>query len=212
MATDERPLVDILRELKDQSGLSWAGLSDMLGASSGDFVRKVASGARPGRNIEPNVRELYNMGAVSRPVERRRTKSGKVAKVRGTKDAGSYTPSENQLRAPAEAREMFRTAKDRLGWKKATGSPDSPENDFVATVRSAGRGRRRVKFRAHVRMANGSLKWVEVGSKSGYRPRDVLAGVRALGGSVTEWVMTQTANRKYELQGGQILDVEVIAE
>lgn len=205
----------ILAELHARTGLSWSALADTIGASSGDYVRKVASGAKPGNNLAGVVRELMSTGEVSAAVPRRRAASGQIARVRAsTRTAGTISrrPSDTAVTAPAGARRAFATAGGRMGWARTIEADRGAvsTSDFLDTIRAAGRGRRRVVLRAQVRPRPGApAEWVVIGEKGGYRPADILARLRK-GGSVQAWLADQMSGRKYT-GDGNVLAVEVMA-
>lgn len=208
------PTQAALRQIKEASSLSWAQIADVLGASSGDYVRKVAAGAKPGANLAPNVAELLTKGEVSKAVPRRTTAAGTVARVRASARTGatSRTPGQTAVVASENTRRLYRLPSGRLGWSQTTGRVDRVDGvaAFRRQVQSAGRGRHRVQLRVKVR---GNV-WVTVGGKGGYRGRDILDGIRKAGG-VEPWLATQLAGRTYAHTAGgdlDVLDVEVIAE
>lgn len=204
-----------LAAIKEQTGLSWSALADVIGASSGDYVRKVASGAKPGNNLASNVAELMRTGEVSRPAPRRVAASGQRARVRASASTGapSRRPAENVVRPPDQRRRMFRKGDGRMGWTQATGDASSSGADaFRAAVRSAGRGRHRVKLYVRVRDGRGGTKRVEIGERGGYRARDILDGLRSNGGDLAQYLASQTAGRSYAgaVNASSIVDVEVV--
>lgn len=206
-----------LAAIKATSGLSWAQVAEVIGASSGDYVRKVASGAKPGRNLAANVAELMQRGQVSAPVPRRTTAAGTTARVRAPRaadGAASRTPSQQSVVAGPQARRLFRLPSGRLGWQQTTGDPRHAEGarEFKRLVSSAGRGRHRVRIKVQVRI-HGQLRWVELGGKGGYLPGEIGKRVR-LDGGVTQFLATQIEGRTYggAAVGDEIEDVEVIAE
>lgn len=194
-----------LAEIKARTGLTWAAIADTIGASSGDYVRKVAAGHRPGANLTRAVDELMSTGQVSRPVPRRTTSAGTVARVRAPRSSGapSRRPAPTRV-AATEGRSLFRGADGRLGWSQNVGRD---RTEFNRALASAGRGGRRVTFRALVRLPNGQTRWVTVGQKGGYLPRRVPRR-----GDVVEWIRSQGGDRYLEAGGARIEEVEVIAE
>jgi hypothetical protein len=105
---------------------------------------------------------------------------------------------------------VFVGDKGRVGWARSTGAPTDAAT-FRETLASAGRGRKRVSFRVKTRDARGTERWTTIGSKGGYSAADVRAGVKR-DGSVANWLTGQASNRNYFAAGGEILDVEVVAE
>lgn len=207
----------LLAHIKAETGLSWQAIADTIGASSGDYVRKVASGAKPGNNLTAVVGELLETGQVAKAAPRRRDRAGNVARVRQSRAAQAATgtpsrrPAETTVRAPKDARRVFRGDRGRMGWAQTldAGDPDAVR----AALTSAGRGRRRVVLRARVRDKSGRTRWVEIGSRGGYRPGDVAAGIRSHGG-VGEWLATQTSGRTYAgtIDASSVEDIEIVAE
>src|SRR5690606_8412868 len=129
-------------------------LADAIGASSGNYVRKVASGAKPGANLAANVNELMRTGEVTKPVERRLDAQGRRARVRAGREAGtpSRRPAETVVRPPGERTRFFTKANGKRGWTKGTGAADADGvQEFRKAVRAAGQGRHRVKLRVRVK-------------------------------------------------------------
>jgi hypothetical protein len=180
----------ILAELHARTGLSWQQLAETIGASSGDYVRKVAGGAKPGNNLAGAVGELMQRGRVVTAPERRRAASGELAKVRAPASSGapSRIPEQQQVKRAAK-REVFRMGGGRLGWTQelAADDPDA----IRAAVRSAGRGRHRVSFRVHYIDANGRDRYATVGQKGGYRTADAL---KRMGSDPVAWLGTQVGS------------------
>ena len=216
----------ILADLKASTGFTWQQISDALGASSGTYVRKVAAGHRPGENLKGNLAELLRRGQVSKAVPRRKAKSGHLARVR-VKDARrealgqkAARPAENVLRAPEQGRRLFRGETGKLGWTVRTGNPDTEagRKAFFAALTSAGRGRKRVKFRIELNMTytirSAASVIVEIGGNGGYKPAAVRAAIKASGG-IVEWLLSQAPTGKLSsgsaLETGDILDIEVVA-
>src|SRR5690606_4589530 len=127
---------------------SWSALADAIGASSGDYVRKVASGAKPGNNLARNVSELMRTGEVSAPAPRRRAATGQRAKVRASRTTGapSRRPSETVVRPPDQRTRFFTKPDGRRGYTKSTGNATDGASEFRRAIRSAGQGRHRVKL------------------------------------------------------------------
>lgn len=182
----------LIAELKASTGLSWAALSDAIGASSGDYIRKVAAGVRPGKNLEGNVRELLTRGEVSRAVPRRRDRAGNIRPVRA-KTGTSRRPGENVLRQTPEGRRIFRGEKG-LGYTVSTGEFPTPgEANFRKAITSAAKGHRRgvprrLSFVVSVREGITGVEYnYPLGTKGGYTPQQVREGVKQAG-SVEEWL------------------------
>lgn len=177
----------LLAELKARSGLSWQALAETIGASSGDYVRKVASGAKPGANLTAAARELTRTGTVTELPSRRRAKSGELARVRAAPATGakSRQPSEFRSRDP---RSFYKLPGGRYGWSIEFDIGD--DDGIAAELDRVKRARGRVSFEAHVVVHTdyGDVaEYVPIGQKGGYTVRDVLARIRKAG-SVEDWV------------------------
>lgn len=205
-----------LARIKATTTVTWAQLAKMVGASSGDMVRQVARGSKPGNNLAANVAELMRTGEVKTAVPRRVTKGGKIAAVRaptkvvdGKVVQGSRQPSENKLAAGTQR--LFSKSPGGVGWTQTTGAPtDKGRGHLAQAVTYAVRRGQRVQLRVEVRPdKGGEPRWVEVGSKGGYTAKQITAGIRKHG-SEKAWLHHQLAGRPYA--SGSILDVEVIAE
>ena len=204
----------IIARLKAETGLTWKELAGVIG-SSPDFIRKVAEGKRPGKNLAANLDEVMQRGEASAPVPRRRTRAGTLAKVRTPARTGvkSARPAENRVRTPGQ---IFR-AETGLGWSQLVGNPDTAAGAaaFKSAIASAGRGKKRVAFRVLVKdPTTGRARWVQVGGKGGYKPATVSAGVKKYG-SPAEWLATQAPNAAGSslsaLSSSDLLDIEIIA-
>lgn len=209
-----------LNALKASTGWTWGQLADAVGASSGDYVRKVAAGAKPGLNLAGNVSELRTTGAVTAPVARRTTAAGTVARVRAA--AGTGAPSRVPAaasRTPTEsARQLYRGASGRLGWSRQFGIPAGADSiiraDAAALVmdelRSVARGQgkagqRDVEILVTVRFGDG----MERTHTLDRRPvSDLLRGIRGDGGDVLDWIEGEFDGR-YGVAAGSIVGVTV---
>lgn len=197
-----------LATLKAETGLTWDRLADAIGASSGDYVRKVASGARPGQNLARAVGELMATGQVSSPVPRRTTRAGTIARVRAPRAAGtpSRVPAPTRV-AATDSRSFFRTPRGRIGWAQNVGGAD--DRGLRQALASAGRGGKRVHFRVRVPTSDGHTRWVTIGQKGGYRPRDIPRR-----GDLRAWLGGQIVQTRYgaEYEENDLAEIEVIAE
>jgi hypothetical protein len=206
-----------LAAIKASTGLTWDRLAVVVGASSGDYVRKVAAGKRPGLNLAGNLNELQQKGFVSKAVPRARSKSGDIRPVRASAKATgrkSARPAENILKAPASERRIFAGPNGKMGYVVSTGDPSTPEGAarFRRTLGNV-RAARRIKFNLMIPADNHKgYEWVMLGGKGGYRPEAVRAGVRKLKGDIVEWFMQQAdVNGKVSSVGrlnGEIWDVQ----
>lgn len=200
----------IIARIKSDTGLTWRQLADNIG-SSPEYLRKVASGAKPGNNLRDNVAEFYRAGSVTKPVDRRRDRQGNIAKVRAAAEPGSgkgasRRPGENRVRATGK--ELYRLPSGRLGWTQYV-EPLDPPGPLLQSLTSAGRGQKRVRFRVRYRHPSGDRRWAELGTKGGYTPRTAAQGIRAER-SAEDWLAGQLSMQTY-VPTGELEGVEVIA-
>lgn len=200
-----------IAELKARSGLTWGELAEAIGASSGDYVRKVASGAKPGRNLAGAVGQLMTTGRVTDTPARRLTAAGDLARVRAPRSSGA--PSRvPDVKAPRPVpRRLFDIGTGRLGWAKDISAADP--DTIRAAVRSAARGRRRVSLRVGYRDSRGKLRYAVIGTKNGYKASGVLSAMNDQGAD--EWIhdqLTKAAHNGGSFTAGEIETVEVYAQ
>lgn len=172
------------------------------------LLYQVAAGKRPGNNLLPTLTDLARTGHAARRPERRTTKSGKPAKVRGRAGAPAHEPPPPTPTAPTPGKFSVQTLYLAGGARtKRITSPKSPsavgrfdaKQATMEAMAEAAREQRRVAFVVHY--ADGSSH--TLGSKSGYRAGD--AYIRAMGEweDAFEWLGQETsavANRLYDLQ------------
>lgn len=87
--------VELLHDLQAQ-GWTQARIARALGRDS-RLLRFVLKGLKPGRNLIPALRQLSLTGELHDPIPRRRTKQGRVARVRGRRGQPSVTPEDPTL-------------------------------------------------------------------------------------------------------------------
>lgn len=174
-----------LTAIKKASGMSWPELARTLGASSGDYVRKVASGAKPGRNLAGNVETFQQAGRVYQPVPRRKAPgTGLPARVRAR--GGSRVPEPTQLRRRVRGQYGETTTYAR-GGATAIHHVELPRTEGIGRergreavmriVRQAARDGKRVRF-VLARQGGDSTP---LGRHGGYDPRGFLQRAHAEG-------------------------------
>lgn len=190
-----------IAEIKARAGdgLTWDALARRLGASSGDYVRKVASGAKPGHNLRTAVDELMRAGRVQTPVQRRRTKTGELARVRASRATGAPSRVPDPVQLDPTRGTLSVGPAGALRWSGEYAVTET--NAILRHVRGARDSRQRVSFRIHKVDANGKDYWVRVGAKGGYDPQRVLraAGRSKIG--VIDWIESQSERHYLEARG-----------
>lgn len=203
------------------SGLTWAEVARMTGASSGDMARKVATGVKPGANLVGNVRHVMQTGeGATAPAPRRRAATGELARVRAKPAAAGERPSSVPARAhfTVSPRRLHRDPDGQLKWTQTVSVPKSEgigrergRAAIVDALGKAGKGRHdRVQFRITLASGRSGL----VGGKAGYSTRRARAAVKREGEDPYAWLADQVGHGTGSLGAGfeasDIVSVEVI--
>ncbi|AMS04137.1 hypothetical protein [Acidipropionibacterium acidipropionici] len=98
MPDQELTAAGLIRDLQAQ-GWSQARIAAAIGRDS-RTLRFVLAGTKPGHNLVGALHELSLTGQVTTPIPRRRTRTGKVARVRGRRGQPSITPTDPTLPEP----------------------------------------------------------------------------------------------------------------
>ncbi len=196
-------LIIALRE----RGVSMRDLSAECDRDS-SLLYQVAAGKRPGTNLLPTLIDLARTGHAARRPERRATRSGTPAKIRGRRGQPAHEPPPPTPTAPTPGKFSVQTNYLAGGARtKRITAPKSPravgrfdaKQATMDAMAEAAREQRRVAFVVHY--ADGSSH--TLGSKSGYRAND--AYIRAMGEweDSFEWLSQEAsavANRLYDVQ------------
>lgn len=200
---------ELVRETKDAYGMTWQEMAEQVGRSD-RMVRKIARGETSGETFRESLTELYERGQVEHPTPRRRTKAGKLAKVRSRRgdEQKSHVPVDTRGRRLPEVRrgrfshrvtalpegnrihhiEMPRTDRSE-GRQKGLQAFDKT---MLKVVRSQAHTDKRVKVSVTVEDDQGHRRQYQVGSNSGFHASDVRADIRSdHGGSVEGWLQRQ---------------------
>lgn len=206
---DQIPMAELVQKTKQTYGLTWQEMAEQLGRSS-RMIRKIATGESSGEHYRTSLTELYERGQVETMTPRRRTKAGKLARVRSKKGAKqkSTIPIDTRgKRAPSVKRgrfsfntthlpegnrihqiEMPRTPTS-IGRKKGLQAFD---NTMLRITKSQAHTDKRVKVAITVEDENGQRRRYEVGTKSGFHASDIRTDIRSdHNGNVEGWLRTQ---------------------
>lgn len=187
-----------LAALKAASGLTWGELAQTVGASSGDYVRKIAAGVKPGRNLADNVAELLRVGRVARPAPQRVTREGTPARVRAPRAA----PEPSRVPEPrrhftAPPRELYRGTDGKMKWRQPVTAPTSEgagrekaREAVMDAVRRAAKGKKHIAFILHTKGGRQTM----LGGKGGYSASRALAGMKMEGDDPFAWFIDQGAS------------------
>ena len=172
------------------------------------LLYQVAAGKRPGVNLLPTLMDLARTGHAARRPERRVTKTGRPARIRGKRGQEAHEPPPPSPTAPTPGKFSVQTSYLAGGARtRRITAPKSPRSvgrfdakqATLDAMAEAAREQRRVAFVVHY--DDGSSH--TLGSKWGYRGND--AYTRALGEwqDAFEWLgqeASAVANRLYNLQ------------
>lgn len=199
----------IVTTIKQEYGMTWDDLGKAIGRS-GRMMRKIARGETSGNSYMAALKELHATGRVTQQPPRRRTKDGKLIKVRARKGKmttpsdtrakiiGPATPKAHRLKihptqhlndgGKIDRIDMphTKTAKGRTkGWKQFT-------ENLRRTTRSQSRDDKRVRIRVTAKTSDGQIREFNIGSKGGYHASDVLSDIKKdHGGNPEAWVNSQ---------------------
>lgn len=207
--SEKLPMAELVRRTKETYGLTWQDMAEQVGRSD-RMLRKIARGETSGETFRQSLTELYERGQVETLPPRRRTKDGKLARVRSKRGAGqkSVTPADTRGKyAPTVKRgrfshsmtalpegnrlhhiEMPRTRRSE-GRKKGL---EAFDKTMLKIAKSQARADKRVKVSVTVEDEQGHRRQYQIGSKSGFHASDVRSDIRTdHGGSPEGWFQRQ---------------------
>lgn len=205
----QKSMAELISETKATYGMTWAEMGQQLGRSD-RMIRKIARGETSGESFRQSVTELYDRGQVEHLPPRRRTKDGKLAKIRSKRGAEqkSVTPTDTRGR-PAGRVKRGRFAHtttvlregNRLHRIEMPRSPRSEgrkkglkafDDTMLKISRSQARADKRVKVSVTVQDSQGQRRQYQIGSKSGFHASDVRSDIRSdHNGQVEGWIQRQ---------------------
>ena len=205
--SDQSPTAQQLILALRERGLSMRDLSAECDRDS-SLLYQVAAGKRPGTNLLPTLIDLARTGHAARRPERRTTRSGAPARIRGRRGQPAHEPPPPTPTAPTPGRFSVQTNYLAGGARtKRITAPKSPRSvgrfdakqATMDAIAEAAREQRRVAFVVHY--ADGSSH--TLGSKWGYRANDAYVRARGEWEDAFEWLgqeASAVANRLYNLQ------------
>jgi hypothetical protein len=205
--TDQGPTAQQLILALRERGLSMRDLSAECDRDS-SLLYQVAAGKRPGTNLLPTLIDLARTGHAARRPERRTTRSGAPARIRGRRGQPAHEPPPPTPTAPTPGKFSVQTNYLAGGARtKRITAPKSPRSvgrfdakqATMEAMAEAAREQRRVAFVVHY--ADGSSH--TLGSKAGYRANDAYVRAQGEWEDAFEWLgqeASAVANRLYDLQ------------
>lgn len=202
-------MAELVKQTKAAYGMTWQEMGKQLGRSE-KMIRKIATGETSGESFRLSLTELNERGEVEHLTPRRRTKDGKLARVRSKRGAAqkSTTPADTRgIRVPTVKHgrfshtttalpegnrlhhiEMPKSA-DSKGRKRGL---DAINEALLKVTKAQAHSDKRVKFSLTVQDDQGNRRQYQIGSKSGFHASDVRKDIRTdHGGSVEGWFARQ---------------------
>lgn len=207
--SEKLPMAELVRRTKETYRLTWQDMAEQVGRSD-RMLRKIARGETSGETFRQSLTELYERGQVETLPPRRRTKDGKLARVRSKRGAGqkSVTPADTRGKyAPTVKRGRFSHSMTALPEGNRLHHIDMPrtrrsegrkkgleafDTTMLKIAKSQARADKRVKVSVTVEDEQGHRRQYQIGSKSGFHASDVRSDIRTdHGGSPEGWFQRQ---------------------
>lgn len=187
-------IAELVHRIKTTYHTSNRELAALIGRSE-KLIRNLHHGKTPGENYRRTLIELYNDGTITHLTPRRRTKEGKLIRIR-TK-AGAKTPSTT----PTDTQGTPQDKKPRARYKHTTQllangqrihtteMPPSPRakgrtqgfktvhDTLIKITRSQAHADKRVTPTITVQDPNGNRRILRIGTKDGYHASDILTDI-----------------------------------
>ena len=204
--TGPSPAQQLIAALRQQ-GVSMSEIAAECDRDS-SLLYQVASGKRPGTNLLPTLQDLARTGHASRRPERRTTRTGEPARVRGRRGEEAHVPPPPTPTAPRPGKFSVQTTYLQGGARTTRiTAPTSPRSvgrfdakqATMDAMAEAAREQKRLAFVVHY--ADGSSQ--TLGSKWGYRANDAFIRAEGEWQDAFEWLSQEAsavANRLYNLQ------------
>lgn len=187
-------IAELVHRIKTTYHTSNRELANLIGRSE-KLIRNLHHGKTPGENYRRTLTELYNTGTITHLTPRRRTKEGKLIRIRtkaGTHKT-SITPTDTRGgRAPNKTRGRYRHTTQLLtngGRIHTTEMPPSPRakgrakgfktvhDTLIKITRSQAHADKRVTPTITVQDPNGTRRELRIGTKDGYHASDILTDI-----------------------------------
>jgi hypothetical protein len=222
MSPDRRSAADLMAELKEKAAMSNREIAVALGRDP-SLVSQILRGKKSGAHYVRALTELATTGTVTHHPQRRRTKAGGAAKVRGRTGEPSHAPADLEPDAryvPVPQRGRYLPEKTHYlrngGRIYATEFPktkgakgnEAGWKRIERQIRSAARRRYGQKDRPPMRVSfditfsNG--RQMRLGEKGGYDIQKVVAAIAAHSGNIEGWIKDQGQQRYLTLEVGTV--------
>lgn len=204
---------ELIAELKEKAAMSNREIAQALGRDA-SLVSQIVRGKKSGAHFVGALTELAATGAITHRPQRRRTKAGVPAKVRGRVGTPAHEPVDVEpgaryVAVPERGRfvahkthylrgggRIYATQFPRT--KRAKGN-EAGWRRIERQIRSAARrrygGRDRPPMRVSFDITFSDGRQMRLGDKGGYDIGKVVAAVARRGGSIEGWIKDQGRNR-----------------
>lgn len=205
-------IAELVHHIKTTYHTSNRELANLIGRSE-KLIRNLHHGKTPGENYRRTLTELYNTGTITHLTPRRRTKEGKLIRIRTKKGAKtpSTTPTDTRGgRAPNKTRGRYRHTTQLLANGQrihTTEMPPSPRakgraqgfktvhDTLIKITRSQAHADKRVTPTITVQDPNGNRRELRIGTKDGYHASDIVTDINHDHHGDTEaWANTQISH------------------
>lgn len=187
-------IAELVHHIKTTYNVSNRELANLIGRSE-KLIRNLHHGKTPGENYRRTLTELYTTGNIQHLTPRRRTKDGKLIRIRtkaGAK-APSTTPTDTQgTPQDKKTRTRYKHTTQLLangGRIHTTEMPPSPRakgrtqgfktvhDTLIKITRSQAHHDKRITPTITVQDPNGNRRELRIGTKDGYHASDILTDI-----------------------------------
>ena len=222
MSAEQPTAAELIVELKEKAAMSNREIAEALGRDP-SLVSQIARGKKSGAHFVRALSELNRTGTITHRPERRRTKSGIPANVRGRAGEPAHLPADiepNARYVPVPRRGRYVPEKTHYlrsgGRIYATQFPktrgakgnEAGWRRIERQIRSAARRRYGTKDRPAMRVAFDIIfadgRQMRLGEKGGYDIQKVVAAISDHGGNIESWIKDQGQQRYAALDTGTV--------
>jgi hypothetical protein len=213
MSGEHRSAAELIAGLKETAAMSNREIAAALGRDP-SLVSQIVRGKKSGAHFVRALTELAGTGTITHRPERRRTKAGAPANVRGRAGEPAHAPADlepNARYVPVPKRGRYLPEKTHYlrggGRIYATWFPktrgakgnDAGWQRVTRQLRSAARRRYGTKERPPMRVSFDITfsdgRQMRLGEKGGYDIQKVVAAIAAHAGSIEGWIKDQGHHR-----------------
>ena len=222
MSAEHPTARELIAELKEKAAMSNREIAEALGRDP-SLVSQIVRGRKSGAHYVRALTELTTTGTVTHRPERRRTRAGTPANVRGRRGEPAHPPADLDPNAryvdvPPRGRYVpekthylrsggriyatrFPKTKgskgNRAGWRRI-------ERQIRSAARRRYGGKERPPMRVSFDITFSNGRQMRLGEKGGYDIQKVVAAIAEHGGSIEGWIKDQGQQRYLTLDTGTV--------